>query len=263
MKLFDDETRALIQGRDVAPPPTIDVARAAASMVAPPGMISAINERIEEAKAREAAWERALAEVESSSLGRIAYEAYGAARGWKAYNDTPIPQWEEAKPGIRDAWEVAAAVVTRKRDGDAETAANTARASMALGPFEEPIYGRFWGAVNVESDDSTPLFLFAAEDAAWAEIERRKALPEEDDDQLSDHYQALPFDIEGVFWNSFDPNPRPAPTESRIWEMQQEIERLTRELEKSVALLDAKGRETEAELERLRAEVSRLESERR
>jgi hypothetical protein len=171
--------------------------------------------------------------------------------------------------------------------------AKPARAVAALGPFEEWIVGRFWGAVNVESDDSTPRFLFFTEDEAWAEIKRRKALPEDDDDQLSEHYQALPFDLEGVFWNSFDPNPRPAPTTSRIWEMQQEIEQLSRErdadraafrqalaqrdgdvahhreeaerltarvrdLEESVALLDQKGRQMKADLDEAWAHVDAL-----
>jgi hypothetical protein len=46
--------------------------------------------------------------VSSRSLGQIEYEAYGDNRGWKAYNDTAMPQWAAIPDGIKTAWEVAA-----------------------------------------------------------------------------------------------------------------------------------------------------------
>lgn len=52
------------------------------------------------------------------SFGRAAYEAYADVRGWKAYNDTQIPQWDEVNQGIRDGWIVAADVVLRRAGVD-------------------------------------------------------------------------------------------------------------------------------------------------
>lgn len=41
------------------------------------------------------------------NLASDAYEAYGDNRGWKTYDDKPMPQWEELPKEIQTAWEVA------------------------------------------------------------------------------------------------------------------------------------------------------------
>ena len=45
------------------------------------------------------------------TLGQIAFEAYGDNREWKDWRGQPMPQWNEVKEGIREAWEVAAEAV--------------------------------------------------------------------------------------------------------------------------------------------------------
>lgn len=42
------------------------------------------------------------------TMGQIAFEAYKEAVSGKAYDDTPIPEWDQVKPEIRLAWELAA-----------------------------------------------------------------------------------------------------------------------------------------------------------
>lgn len=45
------------------------------------------------------------------SPGEVAFNAYSAAVGGKAYNGEPLPSWDTVKtksPRIRDAWEAAA-----------------------------------------------------------------------------------------------------------------------------------------------------------
>lgn len=49
--------------------------------------------------------------MQNKSLGWLAFDAYSQARAGKTYDDKPIPRWEELDQEIRDAWEVAAAVV--------------------------------------------------------------------------------------------------------------------------------------------------------
>lgn len=47
----------------------------------------------------------------SVTLGQIAYEAYGQARAWKVFNGSPMPNWNEQHPELKDAWNVAAEAV--------------------------------------------------------------------------------------------------------------------------------------------------------
>lgn len=41
--------------------------------------------------------------------GQVAYEAYCGSNGWKSYvTGASLPQWEEVKEEIRNAWEISA-----------------------------------------------------------------------------------------------------------------------------------------------------------
>ena len=58
---------------------------------------------------------------QSTSLGAIGYQAYGEAAQWKAYNGSPMPQWQDLRQDIRDKWEIAALAIEHacKTHGDA------------------------------------------------------------------------------------------------------------------------------------------------
>lgn len=44
-------------------------------------------------------------------LGQVAYEAYCATRGWKSFNNEPLPQWNDVRQDIKDGWMTAARAV--------------------------------------------------------------------------------------------------------------------------------------------------------
>lgn len=46
-------------------------------------------------------------------LAQIAYEAYGNARGWVVFDGSPMPQWDEQSPELKEAWDAAAQAVAR------------------------------------------------------------------------------------------------------------------------------------------------------
>ena len=47
-------------------------------------------------------------------LGRVAYEAYCGETDWKSLvSGAALPQWDDLKPEIREAWAVAAEAVKR------------------------------------------------------------------------------------------------------------------------------------------------------
>lgn len=71
----------------------------------------------------------------------------------------------------------------------------------------EPVRGRWYGIVNVEGERD-PEALYPSKATAEREIARRRALDEGDDDHLTEYHQALPIDIAGALWNSYDPDPR-------------------------------------------------------
>ncbi len=71
----------------------------------------------------------------------------------------------------------------------------------------EPMSGRYFAIVHVESPDGEPIALFARKGDADAEIARRRALPVDHDDHFTEHHQAFPADIAGHWWNSYDPAP--------------------------------------------------------
>lgn len=48
---------------------------------------------------------------DGDSLGRVAYEAYGAARGWVMFDGSPMPTWDEQSIELREAWEMAGEAV--------------------------------------------------------------------------------------------------------------------------------------------------------
>lgn len=54
----------------------------------------------------------------------------------------------------------------------------------SVGKEWEPVGGRFWGIWNVEGEGE-PIVLFARKEDAMRDLERRRALPEEDDDRLT------------------------------------------------------------------------------
>ncbi len=52
---------------------------------------------------------------ENRTLGQVGFDAYGDRAGWKAYNDAPMPRWDDnLRPDIKDKWEVAAAAIAKK-----------------------------------------------------------------------------------------------------------------------------------------------------
>ena len=71
----------------------------------------------------------------------------------------------------------------------------------------EPFGGKVYGIWNVEGD-SEPLMLMSDRAALERELERRRALPEDDRDRLTEYHHVFPADIAGAWWNSHDPDPR-------------------------------------------------------
>jgi hypothetical protein len=67
--------------------------------------------------------------------------------------------------------------------------------------------GRYYGIWNVEGDGG-PIALFCGQEDAERELARRRALPEDDDDHLTKYHHVFPADLVGVWWNSYDPDPR-------------------------------------------------------
>lgn len=48
-----------------------------------------------------------------SSFGRIAYDAYCAARNWKSIRGEPLPHFDQQTPELREAWERAGQAVAQ------------------------------------------------------------------------------------------------------------------------------------------------------
>lgn len=46
-----------------------------------------------------------------SDLAKIAYDAYCGTRGWKSYDDKPLPQWPDVREDIKTGWMAAAMAV--------------------------------------------------------------------------------------------------------------------------------------------------------
>jgi hypothetical protein len=63
-------------------------------------------------------------------LARVAYEAYNAARGGKAYDGSPIPGWDVVKPEIQQGWRVAVEAMLEHTLSNAEHESVTARLLM-------------------------------------------------------------------------------------------------------------------------------------
>lgn len=72
----------------------------------------------------------------------------------------------------------------------------------------EPFSGKYFGIWNVEGEDGEPLALFGSREEAEREVERRRALPDDADDYLTEYHQVFPCDLVGVWWNSYEPDPR-------------------------------------------------------
>jgi hypothetical protein len=52
--------------------------------------------------------------VNGDSLGEVAYQAYGDARGWQTFSGDHMPSWTEQSPGLRAAWDSAAQAVAEE-----------------------------------------------------------------------------------------------------------------------------------------------------
>lgn len=61
--------------------------------------------------------------MDREQLGKIAYEAYGEHRRWRAVGGLSMPRWDECLEDIRDAWGRAAqAAVDAYRAGNVTVA---------------------------------------------------------------------------------------------------------------------------------------------
>lgn len=76
-----------------------------------------------------------------------------------------------------------------------------------MSDMREPFGGRFYGIWNVEGEGE-PIALFPRKLDALAELERRRALPVDDDDHMTEFHQVFPCDMIGAWWNSYDADPR-------------------------------------------------------
>lgn len=46
-------------------------------------------------------------------LGKVAYDAYGAERGWVVFDGSPMPHWNKQPSDLQEAWEAAAKAVAQ------------------------------------------------------------------------------------------------------------------------------------------------------
>lgn len=52
--------------------------------------------------------------MNNEQLGKIAYDAYCAARGWKSVRGEPLPHWQQQSEDLRAAWIAAAEAVSKE-----------------------------------------------------------------------------------------------------------------------------------------------------
>lgn len=78
---------------------------------------------------------------------------------------------------------------------------------MASDGTRDPFHGRFAAIMNVEGEGD-PIALFRDPEEAARELTRRQALTDDDDGYLSKYHHVFTTDVVGVFWNSYDPDPR-------------------------------------------------------
>ena len=52
--------------------------------------------------------------IDWPGIARHAYEAYAEYRLWRDYRGRPLPQWQNVKPNIQQAWIVAAKAVAER-----------------------------------------------------------------------------------------------------------------------------------------------------
>lgn len=45
---------------------------------------------------------------DADTLAKVAYNAYGDARGWRVFNGGPMPIWEDQEADLQAAWRAAA-----------------------------------------------------------------------------------------------------------------------------------------------------------
>lgn len=72
----------------------------------------------------------------------------------------------------------------------------------------EPFSGRMFGIFNVEGDSPEPVAMFQSRASAEAYLKANRALPVDDEEGLGDYHQIFSCDAVGVWWNSYEPDPR-------------------------------------------------------
>lgn len=97
-------------------------------------------------------------------------------------------------------------------EGVAVLVAEIRRLRPAPVPEPNPVYeptvaGCWYGILNVEGD-GTPYILLPSRGDAERELERRRALPEDDDERLTEYHQVFPAHLAGAVWNSYEGDPR-------------------------------------------------------
>lgn len=73
--------------------------------------------------------------------------------------------------------------------------------------YRNILHGRYFGIFNVEGDGG-PIAMFSDRASADGELDRRRRLDPEHDDHLGQYHQVFACDIVGLWWNSYDPDPR-------------------------------------------------------
>lgn len=76
------------------------------------------------------------------TLGQVGFDAYGEHAGWKAFDDRPMPRWDEKlRPDIKEKWEVAAkAILNANLDERALGAVGALIADLAFRPGFEAVW---------------------------------------------------------------------------------------------------------------------------
>lgn len=57
--------------------------------------------------------------MSDKTYGQVGYDAYGDEANWKAYNDAPMPRWDDPlRDDIKRKWEVAAKAIADRAVSD-------------------------------------------------------------------------------------------------------------------------------------------------
>jgi hypothetical protein len=96
-----------------------------------------------------------------------------------------------------------ARAIRDSRRGAAEGFESEEMAEMKIDKRWEPFDGTYYGIWNVEGEGA-PVAMFPGRADAARELDRRRALPEDDDDHLDEYHQVFPCNLVGAWWNSYD-----------------------------------------------------------